>query len=82
MNLEFKNLFRKLFLHIKSYHKLNNNSSYVKKEIEKLPENTELDTEILKDVDPNLFGKKTNYKNANDSDSEDENPNVQRCHTM
>ena len=37
---------------------------------------------MLKDVDPNLFGHKTNYKGANDSDSEDEGPNSQRCHTM
>ena len=82
MNQDFKNLLRKLFLHVKSYHSLNNSVAYVKKEIENLPENTELDTEELLDVDPNLFGKKANYKGANDSDSEDENPNVQRCHTM
>ena len=82
MNEDFKNVLRKLFLHVKSYHKLNNTKSQVTMQLKNLPEDIELDTEILKDVDPNLFGHKTNYKGANDSDSEDEGPNSQRCHTM
>ena len=82
MNQDFKNLLRKLFLHVKSYHNLNNNKIHIKKELENLPNDIELDTELLKVVDPNLFGYKKNYKGANDSDSEDEGPNSQRCHTM
>ncbi len=82
MNQDFKNLLRKLFLHVKSFHKLNNNSCCIKEELSKLPEDIELDKETLQDVDPNLFGQTKNHKSANDSDSEDEGGNVQRCHTM
>ena len=78
---QLKTLIKKLFLHVNSFQKLGNNN--VQEQLTKLPNEIEIDTEQLKDVDPNLFGKKDKTKSANDSDSDDdEHLNAQRCRTM
>ena len=80
LNSEIKVKFKKLFQEIKSFKSLNNNN--VEDKLKSLPENSEIDYETLIKIDPKLYGKKNNSKSANDSDSEDEGPNVERCHTM
>ena len=42
MNEDFKNVLRKLFLHVKSYHKLNNTKSQVTMQLKNLPEDVNL----------------------------------------
>mgnify|MGYP001964950576 CR=1 FL=1 len=70
----------KKVLNFQSYNNLNNNNTKIL--VNSLPENTLIESGTLKDIDPNLFGHKSRYKSANDSDSDDEQMNTERCHTM
>ena len=77
---QLKELIKKLFLHVKSFNNLGNNN--VQEQLAKLPDEIEIDTEQLQNVDPKLFGHKDRTKSANDSDSDDEQMNTQQCRTM
>lgn len=75
-------LIKQIFNNINSFNLNNNNISY---EIEKIPENTEIDYGLLKDVNPELYGKKEN-SNTNECESDEdvfEGVNMeQNCRTM
>ena len=77
---ELKNIIKKLFIHIKSYRSLLNLP--IEQQLSKLPKESEIDYETLHEIDPKLFGKKNNHKSANDSDSDEDDQQVQKCRTM
>ena len=47
-----------------------------------LPEDSDIEFQTLIKVNPESFGKQTNRKTAHDSDSDEDEPQGERCRTM